>query len=90
MMWGMLCDEYRATPHATTNVSPCELLLKRKLRTRFDLMIPNTKQHVTSKQADQKQRHDKHSRSQPMFPGTTVLVREYNYPEWIPDVILQR
>ena len=32
--------EYRVTPHATTNVSPSELFLKRKLRTRFDLIMP--------------------------------------------------
>ena len=43
------------------------------------MMILNTKQQVTSKQADQKQHHGKHSRSQPMF-GTTVSVREYYGP----------
>ena len=36
-------------------------------------MMANTKQQVTSKQADQKQHHDNHSRLQPMFPDTTVL-----------------
>ena len=83
--------EYRATPHATTNVAPCELFFKRKLRTRFDLMMPNTKQQVTSKHADQKQHHDKRSKLQPMFPGTTIFVREYNGPhKWIPGVILQK
>ena len=83
--------EYRATPHATTNVAPCELFLKQKLRTHFDLMMPNTKQQVPSKQANQKQHHDKHSRSQPMFPGITVFVREYSGPhKWIPGVILQK
>ena len=53
--------EYRATPHGTTNVSPSELFLKRNLRTRFNLMIPNTKGHVIAKQADQKLQHDKHT-----------------------------
>ena len=73
----------------TTNVASSELFLKRKLRTCFVLMMPNTKQHV--KQADQKQHHDKRAKSQPMFPGTTVLVREYNRPnKWIPGVILQK
>ena len=54
--------EYRATPNGTTNVSPSELFLKRKLRTRFDLMISNTREHVTAKQADQKLQHDQQIR----------------------------
>ena len=33
---------YRSTPHATTNVSPSELFLQRKIRTRFDLLKPST------------------------------------------------
>ena len=31
---------YRTTPHATTNVAPCELLMNRKIRTRLDLLYP--------------------------------------------------
>jgi len=81
--------EYRATPHANTNVAPCELFLKRKLRTRFELMMRNTKQQVISKQATQKQHHDKHSRPQPMFPCTTVYVHP-RIPWWILGVILQK
>ena len=34
---------YRSTAHATTNASPSELFLQRKLRTRFDLLKPNLK-----------------------------------------------
>jgi len=50
-------------------------------------MMPNTKQHVTFKQADQKQHHDKRDS---MFPGTTVFVIEYNgQNKWVPGVILQ-
>ena len=45
---------YRSTPHATTNVSPGELFLQRKLRTRFDLLKPNVESVVTTKQSDQK------------------------------------
>ena len=51
---------YRSTPHATTNVSPGELFLQRKLRTRFDLLKPNVESVVTTKQSDQKTYHDQH------------------------------
>ena len=63
--------EYRATPHGTTNVSPSELFLKRNLRKRFNLMIPNTKGHLTAKQADQKLQHDKQTQLLSLFLGSS-------------------
>ncbi len=42
---------YRSTPHAATSVDPCMLLLKRQLRTRFDLLRPDRTRCVESKQA---------------------------------------
>ena len=52
---------YRASPQATTNLSPSELFLGRPLRTKFDLLRPNSQSRVISKQADQKTHHDRHS-----------------------------
>ena len=83
--------EYRATPHATTNVSPSKLFLNRKLKIRFDLMLPDTRKHVTSKQSDQKQQHDKHTRPCSLFPGSFVMIRDYSgSSKWIPGVILKK
>ena len=83
--------EYQATPHATTNVSPSELFLKRKLRTHFDLMLPNTRVLVMSKQADQKQQHDQHTRPCFLFPGSLVMVRVYvGQAKQIPGVVLRK
>ena len=39
---------YRSTPHATTNVSPAELLFKRQLRSRLDLLRPRAVRDVVS------------------------------------------
>ena len=41
---------YRITPHATTGVPPCELLMKRKIKSRFDLLRPSIENHVAKKQ----------------------------------------
>ena len=83
--------EYRATPHATTNVSPSELFLNRKIRTRFDLMMPNTKEVVTSHQAEQKQHHDGQTKHRSLFPGAPVMVRDYNgSSKWIPGIVLKK
>ena len=49
---------YRTPPHATTGVSPSELLCQRHLNTRLDLIQPNPQKSVLSKQSSQKQSHD--------------------------------
>ena len=47
--------------------------------------------YVTLKQAQQKQYHDKHAKSHFFFPGTPVMVRNFQEPnKWIPGIILQK
>ena len=50
---------YRVMPHATTGVPPCTLMTNHGLRTRVDLLKPNTTSNVHSKQAYQKYYSDK-------------------------------
>ena len=66
---------YRSTPNATTGVTPAELFLKRPLRTRLDLLRPSLRNRVLTKQAEQKRRHDAHSKFRNFEVGQTVLVR---------------
>ena len=76
---------YRSSNHATMNVSPSELFLHRTLRTRFDLLKPDTRGFVVSKQAEQKMHHDKHSRARNLFSGQAVMVRDFRQPnKYIP------
>ena len=46
--------QYRMTPHSTTGISPSELLLNRRPRSKLDLAIPNLTQKVRAKQLKQK------------------------------------
>ena len=82
---------YRASPHTTTGVAPSELFLQRRLRTIFDLLKPDTRGMVTSKQTDQKQHHDKHVKLRDLFVGTPVMVRDYHHShQWIPGRVLKK
>ena len=49
---------YRTTPHATTGVSSCSLLMGQELHTRPNLMSPDVNAQVRDKQMQQKVRHD--------------------------------
>jgi len=45
---------YRSTPHSTTGVTPAELLLGRKLRSRLDVLRPDLGSKVMRRQMEQK------------------------------------
>ncbi len=68
-----------------------ELFLQRKVRTRFDLLYPDLKSRIVSKQEDQKRQHDRHSRVRNLLPGEAVMVRDFRHKnEWIPGIIVNK
>ena len=82
---------YRSSLHATTNVAPGDLILKRHLRTRFDLLRPDWNREVCSKQAMHKKERDVHSRKQEFYVGNRVLAKNFlDGDKWVPGVIVER
>ena len=49
---------YRIMPHTTTGLSPAQLLMGRRLRSRLDRLFPDLQEHVQSKQSKQATYHD--------------------------------
>ena len=82
---------YRSTPHATTNECPCFLFLNRQIRTRLDLLHPDTETKVSTKQEAQKRYHDTHAHHRELLIGQRVLVRS-SPPglQWVPGTVIQR
>ena len=79
---------YRNTPHATTGISPAELLLKRRRKTLFDLLHPNISDRVRLKQRAQKTYHDNHCRLRTFGEGQRVYIRNFGAgPAWIPATV---
>ena len=82
---------YRVTPQSTTGISPGELLLGRRPRSRLDLLKPHTAERVESSQLKQKEQHDLRSRERKLDVGENVFVRNYHRGDrWLPGVIKQR
>ena len=82
---------YRSTPHATTNQSPCSLFLKREVRTRFDLMKPDSQGLVTGKQGQQKLAHDQKAKLRELTIGQDVMARNYRAGDkWMPGTVIGR
>ena len=82
---------YNITPHVTTGESPSMLLMKRKLRSRLDLLRPDVEAKVHSNQIKMKQQHDKQARSRSFYVGDAVFARNFlNKPKWMSGVIQEK
>lgn len=75
---------YRVTPQETTGKSPSELLMKRKIRTRLDLVRPNLSRTVKMRQSTMKQRSDLKTKQRHFRVQDRVLVKNfYAGPTWL-------
>ena len=68
---------YRNSPHATTGETPSCLLLKRRMRTRLDLLRPSVENRVEDKQLQFPR-----GRDMTFDRGDSVLARTYNGERW--------
>ena len=77
------------TPQNTTGVSPAELLLGRRPRTRLDLIKPNTADRVERKQLEQKARYDRSAKYRVFKVGDCVFVKNYgrDRQQWLQGTI---
>ena len=79
------------TPHSTTNKTPCKLFLGRTLRTRLDLLLPNSEETVSKRQADQKTIHDKHFQPCELTVGEAVMAKNNKQgTPFVPGVVKKK
>nr|VZI04989.1 unnamed protein product [Spirometra erinaceieuropaei] len=80
-------DLYRITPNDSTGASPAELMFKRQLRTRLDLLNPSTQDRVIAKQTKMKERYDVSTRPRVVAPNENVYTRLEHETNWCPAVV---
>ena len=79
---------YRITLQTSTGVSPAELLLGRKPRSRLDLVYPEIGRKVPQSQASQKQAHDWHAKERTMQEGEAVYASNFRRgPRWLAGIL---
>lgn len=82
---------YRTTAHGTTDAPPCMLLMGRSLRTRLDMLRPDTGARVLEKQVQQKQQHDTHAYERTLHIGQSVVARAFSgSSRWLPGVVTRQ
>ena len=82
---------YRTTPHSTTGVPPAELLMKRKLHTQLNRLVPSVANRVRNKQAQQKAVHDYHAKEREMVEGQAVYAKDFRHKKtWMPGTIVEK
>ena len=69
---------YRNTPQSTTDTSPAELLLGRKMRSPLHLLHPDLHKKVEEKQEQQAAVHNQHSRARSFEVGDAVYVKNFS------------
>nr|VZI21338.1 unnamed protein product [Spirometra erinaceieuropaei] len=80
-------DLSRITPNDSTGASPAELMFKRQLRTRLDLLNPSTQDRVIAKQTKMKERYDVSTRPRVVVPNESVYTRLEHETNWCPAVV---
>ena len=74
---------YRSTHQTTTGVTPAEVLLNRRLRTRLDLIRPELRHRVETQQGAQKVHHDNTKKERQFSKGDSVLEKNFSLgPKW--------
>ena len=68
---------YRNTPQTTTGVSPAELLLGHRLRSRLDLLKPDLQASVLGKQQQQMEQQNRCSKKREFRPKNSVFVKNF-------------
>jgi len=87
--------KYRITPHTTTGIPPCDLLMNRCLRSRLDMLHPESIifQGVENKQLSQKIAHDNHKLQGEFSVGDTVYAENFtastSHQKWKEGVITE-
>ena len=66
---------YRTTPHSTTGVPLAELLMKRRLHTQLNQLIPSVANRVRNKQSQQKAAHDYHAKEREILRVRLFMLR---------------
>ncbi|CAF2871922.1 unnamed protein product [Rotaria sp. Silwood2] len=86
--------DYRSTPHATTNMTPAELFLKRKLRTILDLIRPAASETHEKNRKRYKINFDKKTKKRFFKEGENVLVRDLRVfqtgTKWTPGTLISK
>lgn len=83
--------QYRITPHATTGVSPAELLHGRKPKSLLDLVRPDLERRIQTKQWSQKEGHDRKAKLREFREYDGVYIKNFRRgPSWVPAIVLER
>jgi len=81
---------YRHIPHSTTGEAPSLLLMRRRVRTRLDLLIPSVENHVEVRQYGSMVNRTAKGGLRQFHAGDAVLARNYGRGEKrIPGVVTE-
>ena len=84
-------SRYRFTPQSTTGSSPAQLLMRRQIRTKLDLINPKLSDRVFNSQNNQKKQHGYHAIERSLDMEDPVFCDNFSRGDrWLPGCIIQK
>lgn len=80
---------YRSTPHCTTGVSPAELQIGRKFKTRLDFLKIAVKNRVEGRQSDQR-KYFRGNNNKSFEIGDIVMAKDFRNNAWRKSIIFAK
>lgn len=82
---------YRTTPHSTTENSPAQLLMRRKLHTQLDRILVSIADRLKDKQREQTTAYDYHAKERKIQEGQAVCVKDFPAKKtWSPGRVVTK
>jgi len=79
------------TPHSMTGVPLAELLMKRRLHTQVNQLVPSVANCVRNKQSQQKAAHDCRDKEREILEGQAVYAKDFrNKKAWMSGTVVEK
>lgn len=82
---------YQTTPHSMTKVPPAELLMKRRLHTQLNRLVPSRADCIRTKQSQKMATHNYYTKEMEILEDHVVYAKDSQYKKaWMQGTVMKK